>query len=171
MAILLLCLGLGVSFTQGQEDAGRDATGDEPEKKNDIGVFIGALSNLDTKETGISLGVDYTRKLTDRFAITAIAEYANAGEREALFGAGIEVEPGGSFKLIFAPGVVLDRSEEEGSADESSLETLFAFRSGVGYVFELPKVEITPMLYFDLVDEADGVVAHLVYGLSFVFPF
>ncbi len=37
----------------------------ELEKRNEIAVFLGAISNLHTNETGPSLGADHTREVSE----------------------------------------------------------------------------------------------------------
>ena len=37
----------------------------ELEKRNEVAVFLGALSNLHANETGPSLGGDYTREVSE----------------------------------------------------------------------------------------------------------
>lgn len=171
-------LSLGVSLAQAQEPAGAE---EDAEPKNAIGVYVGALSNLETNETGPGVGFDYAREVGEKFGVVGIAEWANAGEREAMFAGGLEWKPGGNIKLVFAPGVVLTKVEEEDSDEDSSdddgdsesfsREALFAFRTGIGYMFEVSHVPLTPMIYFDIVQSDDGVDAHLVYGLTIDIPF
>ena len=167
-------LTLGVSWAQAQEPAGAE---EDAEPKNEIGVFVGALSNLETKETGPGVGFDYTREVRERLGVVGFVEWANAGEREAMLGGGIEWKPGGNIKLVFAPAVVLTKVEDEDSSDDDSKsesfsrEAVFAFRTGIGYMFEVSHVPLTPMIYFDIVQSDDGVDAHLVYGLTIDIPF
>ena len=42
------------------------------------------LSNLAAKETGPSIGADFTRELTEVIGVVGLGEFAKAGEREAL---------------------------------------------------------------------------------------
>jgi len=83
-------LALGLSWAQAQESG----LGEVAEKKNAISVFVGALSNLDTNETGAAVGVDYTREVSEKLGIVGLAEWANAGGREAAFGGRNRVEAG-----------------------------------------------------------------------------
>ena len=167
-------LALGVQWVHAQEPV---RAGEEAEPKNDVGVFVGALHNLETDETGPGIGFDYTRDFTEKLGVVGIAEWANAGEREAMFGGGLELKPGGAIKLIFAPTVILepvdddDSSAGDSDAGSFSRETSFAFRTGIGYMFEVSNVPLVPTLYFDVVDSDDGVDAHLVFGLTIDIPF
>ena len=166
--LTVFMLALGLSWAQAQESG----EGKEADKNNAISVFVGALSNLDTNETGAAVGVDYTREVSEKFGIVGLAEWANAGEREGAFGGGIEWKPGGGFKLLFAPGVIVEKSDDDETSDEdgdsggSSRETLFFFRTGIGYELEVSNVPLTPTFYFDIVDSEDGVDVHLVYGIA-----
>ncbi len=173
--LTIVMLTLGVSWLHAQESAGAE---EEVEYKNDIGVFVGALSNLETKETGPGIGFDYTREVAEKIGIVGIVEWANAGEREAMIGVGLEWKPGGNIKLVFAPAVIIEKVEEDASSEDgsdsdngSSSSAVFAFRTGIGYTFEVSHVPLTPIIYFDLVQSDDGVDAHLVYGLTISIPF
>ena len=58
------------------------------------------------------------------------------------------------------------------SAEGHSREVRFVARLGVGYIFELSTVVLTPIVYFDLLEGVeDAVDAHLVYRLTVGFPF
>ncbi len=82
---------LSVPWAWAQEPAAEE---EEAELKNEIGVFVGALSNLETDETGPGVGFDYTREASEKLGIVALAEWANAGDRDAMFGGGIVWKPG-----------------------------------------------------------------------------
>ena len=163
VAILLVLL--STTFAHAQE-AGET---EDARTKNVIGLFVGALSNLETNETGPAIGVDYTREVHEKLGIVASAEWASAGEREAAFGGGLEVKPGGGFKLVLADGIILERTDEEDGS--SSREAEFVFRTGFGYELEVSGVPLVPTINFDIVNTEDGVDLHLVYGLSVEIPF
>lgn len=73
---------------------------------------------------------------------------------------------------MFAPGVIVEKSDDDETSDEdgdsggSLRETLFFFRTGIGYELEVSNVPLTPTFYFDIVDSEDGVDVHLVYGIA-----
>ena len=69
-------------------------------------------------------------------------------------------------------GRVEDEDSSGGDTDSGSLstETSFAFRTGIGYMFEVSNVPLVPILCFDIVDSDDGVDAHLVFGLTIDIP-
>jgi hypothetical protein len=176
--VLSMSLSLITGITRGQEAVENEA---ESETKNDLGVFVGALFNPTADETGPSIGVDFTRELTEVIGLTVVGEFAKAGEREALFVGGLQLRPGGNFKVLFAPGVIVEKNEDEhgnelhesgDSAEGFSREIRFVARLGVGYSFELSTVVLTPVVYFDLLEGVeDAVDAHFVYGLTIGFPF
>ena len=151
-------MALTVSWAHAQEDA------EEPEPKNDLGLFVGSLTNLEADESGPGIGLDYTREFTEKLGVVVLAEWANAGEREAMFGGGVEIKPGANIKLVFAPAVVIEKEDDSTSG-------VFAFRTGIGYMFEVSHVPLTPIAYFDIVDSEDGVDAHFVIGLTVDIPF
>jgi hypothetical protein len=159
----------------------------EAHGKNEIGVFVGGLTNLTKDQNGPSLGVDYTRRITPKIRIGAMYEFASTSlERENLFAGIVVVEPGYNLKFIFAPGVTrINEDEEEehhGEDDHHSEENhnetypcchstttvTFVGRLGIGYNFEFSKVIISPNLFVDLLGNGE---VHLVYGVSFGFPF
>jgi hypothetical protein len=153
----------------------------EAHKSNDIGVFAGGLTNLDKDESGPSLGVDYTRRLTPKIGIGVIYEYASTRlERENLIAGALVIEPGHNLKLTFAPGVVgvTEKEEEEhhGEDDhheppaccESTTSVIFVGRLGITYLFEFSRVSIGPAFFVDLIGNGE---VHLVYGVSIGFPF
>ena len=147
----------------------------ELESKNELGIFLGAISNLDAGETGPSVGVEYTRELNETFGIGLLAEFARAGEREALVAASFVVRPTAEIKLIVAPGLVVEKPLDEHASDEPSEAGRapgFLARLGIGYEVELSRFSLAPTLYFDLLEGTEGgTTAHLVYGVSIGFPF
>jgi len=124
--------------------------------------------NFEADITGPSAGMDYTRDLSPRIGIGAIAEFATAGEREALVAASLVVRLGEALKLVAAPGLILEQELESSSEEESSRQTRFVVRIGAGYGFEVSdNVELVPILYLDLIDgKEDSVEVHLVYGVT-----
>ena len=142
----------------------------ETEKLNGIGIFTGFITNFEADSTGPSAGMDYTRDLSPRIGVGVIAEFATAGEREALFAASLVVRLGEALKLVAAPGLVLEQEQElESSSEEhSSRQFRFVVRIGAGYGFEVSdNVELIPILYLDLIDGKEGSVdVHLVYGVT-----
>ena len=87
----------------------------EAEQLSEIGIFTGFLRNVEAHATGPSAGMDYTRELSPRIGIGAIAEFATAGKREALFAASLVVRPGEAWKVVAAPGVILEQELDSSS--------------------------------------------------------
>ncbi len=148
--------------------AAQEAAEPEREKLNGIGIFTGFLMNFEADTTGPSAGMDYTRDLSPRIGIGAIAEFATAGEREALVAASLVVRLGEALKLVAAPGLILEQEQESSSEEHSSRQTRFVVRIGAGYGFEVSdNVELVPILYLDLIEgKEDSVEVHLVYGVT-----
>lgn len=160
--VMVLAIILCVSPAEAQAP---NVAEEEPETKNDVGVFVGGLSNLETDETGPGVGLDYTRELSERFGVGALAEWARAAEREAMFGAALEWKPGAVVKLVLAPAIIVEKEEDD------SRSAVFAVRTGIGRTFMVNHVPLTPTLYVDWVDSEDGLQVHLVYGLTIDIPF
>jgi len=178
---LLLVLGFSHSLPAVWAQETHEMEDDKEGRKNEIAVFVGGLSNVDSGETGPAFGVDYARKVTPKLAIGAIYEFAFAGEREHLIAPAIFWGPGyDGVKFFFAPGVVfVPEAEEEGHEEEvyaeeadasreSKSKTVFVARLGIGYRFITSKVLIAPIFYLDLIE---GGKLHLVYGVAIGFPF
>jgi len=178
---LLLVFGFSQTLPAVWAQEAHEMEDDEEGRKNEIAVFVGGLSNVDSGETGLGFSVDYARAVTPTFAVGAIYEFAFAVGREHLIAPAVFWGPGhAGLKLFFAPGVVfVPEAGDEGHAEEvhaaeadasqeSSSKTAFVARFGIGYRFITSKVLITPILYLDLID---GGTVHLVYGVAIGFPF
>ena len=154
MRISTWFIGALISFTTGVVGAQEhEVHAHEPEKKNEIGIFAGLLSNLEAKQTGPSIGADYTRELTHVIGIGVMGEFAKAGEREALVAGTFVLKAGENFKVVFAPGVILEKHEEghseesshgETSSEATSREVRFVARIGAGHSYELSGTVLTP---------------------------
>ena len=148
----------------------------ELETRNEVALFLGALSNLHANETGPSVGADYVREVSETLGFGLMAKFARAGEREALVAASVVVRAVSNVKVVIAPGFIVEEPEEEPDDAEHGIETSreisFVARLGVAYGFESSRVTLAPTVYFDIVGSPDGgVTAHLVYGVSIGFPF
>ncbi len=156
--------------------SGQHGSEHELETRNEVAVFLGALSNLHANETGPSLGADYTREVSETLGFGLMAELARAGEREALVAASVVLRPASGVAVVIAPGFIVEKPEEEPDDAEHGIETSrrisFVARLGVAYGFEWSRVTLAPTVYFDILGSPDGgVTAHLVYGVSIGFPF
>ncbi len=98
-----------------------------------------------------SVGLDYEYRLNQHWGIGALVDYVGK-DRSWVAGIPLTLHPGGSWKLLAAPGF-------ENKDDE---DREFLVRLGVMYDFEVGGYTITPVFNVDLVDDEEV----LVYGLN-----
>ena len=127
------------------------------EGRNDLALFLGVTDSDGDK--GFSVGLDYERRLSHRFGIGGVIEYTGNDYRYGLVAASFNWHAWKELKLLAAPGMEIDRSNDRGR---------FLLRIGAEYGFAIGKgFEIAPALNFDLTSDETSVV----YGLSFARKF
>jgi hypothetical protein len=135
-----------------------EATSDSAtiENRNKIILFGGVTQ--DGGEVGASIGLEYEYRINPLFGIGAFGEYAGGDFDTWVFGIPGFIHPYAGWFIRLAPGL-----EFEGS------ETLYLFRTGVGYEFELsPRWGLAPEFNVDLLE---GGKTEFVYGLSLSYGF
>lgn len=118
-----------------------EEAGEEAEKSNFIGVFVGITSE-ERREKGLALGIEGGHYFSRSFAIAGVLEYT-FGDIDTLVGAVPLVYVADKWKLYAGPGF------EDGDASD---HIEFLVRAGVEYGFEVGSIEIAPQLNVDLVD-------------------
>jgi hypothetical protein len=136
----------------------------EEESRNSVELFLGAVTETDESTTGPGIGIEYKRRLSDRWSlgIEALELSTNDVSRDW-----VVVVPA-YYRLVkglgVKAGVGLEGSQskpEDGGASES--ETQFLVRFGAGWELELGRrFTLTPEVNVDLV----GGAVTLVYGAS-----
>ncbi len=125
-------------------------------------------------------GLDYKRRVADRWAVGGLFDYAGGELRNAIVAASVTWYPVGKLSLTAAPGIEFHRGRESNDgcgcgwnsqkrgarrrSDEDA--TYFVLRLGVGWDF--PIVEsygIEPQINLDLVN-GEKV---WVYGVNFIY--
>lgn len=158
------------------------------EHKNGLALFLGGTYESAEEETYFTLGLEYERKLADRWAFQLVAEHVNdfdawvvtapvgfrlAGTLWALTGPGLETEPrrrGPEAELHGAEG-------EEGHSTEPHEEEegpFFLWRFGLAYSIHLGesgRFALTPGAYLDLVRENGEWVEAWVFGVGLTYHF
>ncbi len=129
-----------------------EEAGEEAEKANFIGVFVGITSE-ERREKGFALGIEGGHYFSRSFAIAGVLEYT-FGDIDTLVGAVPLVYVMDKWKLYAGPGF------EDGDASD---HMEFLIRAGVEYGFEVGSIEIAPQFNIDFVD-GDAV---LVVGALF----
>jgi hypothetical protein len=165
---------------QGHPDhQGHAAHGYHP---NEIALFLGGTYESEEEESFFTIGGEYQRLFTPRAGISAAFEHIHDVDALIVVGT-FTYRPFASLKLTAGPGLELKSrrpgehgGEEEpgGHTDSSSTEagegndSLFLWRFGVGYVFELgERFSLTPGVSIDLVREEGHWVSALVFGATF----
>ena len=155
--------------------------GERPHHKNDFAIFLGATDEHG-HDTEFTWGLDYKRRVAERWAVGGLFDYAGGGLRNAILAASVTWLPGGGLTLTAAPGIEFHRgrsanegcgcggstkSEETGEHGEADKDaTYFVFRLGVGWGFPIGEsYAIEPQVNLDLV-EGEKV---WVYGVNFIY--
>lgn len=142
---------------------------------NEVAVSVGG-----TKESGhdteFTWGLDYKRRIADRWAVGVIFDYAGGELRNAIIAPSISYWPGlGNLQLLAAAGVEYhngrntgghEKSDHGGEADTS--ETYFLVRLGVGYDFHIGEsFGLVPQVNLDFVNNEEV----WVYGVAVTYGF
>ena len=117
-------------------------------------LFLGN-SHEDHKD-GFAAGLVYEYRLNQMFGTGGIVEYVGGDFEEWAVGVPIFIHPYKGLRFVFSPGLLFEEHE-----------TLFLFRTGLAYEFEIDRLSITPEFNVDFVDSEEI----LVYGVSFGYGF
>ena len=128
--------------------------------RNHFGGFLGASTHSDTDETAFTLGLEYARQFTQRWAaITYIELVSSDLERDIILAVG----------AIFYPtrrlGLVVD-VEHNGKVEKEN-EAEFLLRLGAAYGFPVGQASLGPAVFVDWA----GNRWTLVYGIGMVTGF
>jgi hypothetical protein len=148
------------------QELGAGAHGEEnTHHDNAAALFLGAATHLGSdghsNETGFAIGLEYARRVTDRFKIGMLGEYSSTDTKDNyIFAVPLFAHLTENLALVAGPGLELASHDEGGHEEE---ETEFLMRFGTIYEFELNNWAIGPQVHADLVD------GHwtMVYGVSF----
>lgn len=194
-ALMLAGLGWGPRWASAQEghgsggDAGEHAAG-TVHGKNEIAAFVGATQRLGyaDDEAGLTLGVDYVRRLTDRTAAWVGFEWADGDvERDWLAVVNVGVQPlnGWARPLTFSVGAGIEVAEESeafsdgesgdgthgameesgGSGEETEVDALM--RLGLAWPLPVGRLQVIPRVSFDTVGEDWSIVGGISIGYAF----
>ena len=123
---------------------------------NLVAAFVGITSE-DRRENGLSLGLEYERRLSRSFGIGALAELTFGDIEVWVFAVPFAFHTG-PWKFYVAPGF-------ENADDTDDNESLI--RVGGEYGFEVGRWEIAPQLDVDLVDGDVVLVGGVTFGWGF----
>ena len=166
-------------------DVAEDAENDEHEGehsshhvrdfKNEVAVFLGGTDEPG-HGTELTWGLDYKRRIAERWAVGVLFDYAGGELRNAVLAPMVAFWPGlGNLQLLAAAGVEFHqgrdggghrKSAEDGGTDEDA--TYFLLRLGIGYDIHLGEsFGLVPVVNLDFVNNEKV----WVYGLAVTYGF
>jgi len=157
LSVVLLLATSRPSAGQKHEPALEDTTAEHEETEhklhpNHFGGLIGVSTHHDIDDSGFTLGLEYARVFSSRWAIAAYLELVSSVlERDVVFAVGGIFYPIRGLSLVLAPGVEqVEKDVEVHGAVEKETELEFLLRFGVGYAFRLtPAAAIGPAVFVD----------------------
>jgi hypothetical protein len=153
---LLITLGLGVLTLLASAGASASEDSHEGFHRNFLAVFAG-ITDEDRRERAATLGIEYERRLSERFGIGALVEHAYGDLDFTIYAIPFAWHTG-HWKWYVAPGI-------ENSDHHSGNE--FLLRLGVEYAFEVGAYELLPQFDVDFVDGEEVLVLGLTFGRGF----
>ena len=127
------------------------------EGRNELGPYLGFASA--SGDHGLSVGLDYERRLTRLFGVGVVLEYTDGDFRDGLAAISFDWHVWKELKIFAAPGIEVER--EDGSSGA-------LLRLGVDYGFPIaPRLEIVPAAAIDFSDENTTVVLGAVLAWKF----
>jgi len=119
--------------------------------RNHFGGFLGASTHTDSNETGFTLGLDYARQFTPRWAAIGFTELVSGdSERDIIIAVGVIFYPMSRLALVVAPGIefATKRVEHHGAVEKED-ETELLWRFSATYGFSLGEGSIGPVVFGD----------------------
>ena len=164
LAAMLVSAGQ-TSMLCAQEEGGE---GEEGGHENALALFLGGVTHLnsaDPNETGFGIGLEYARRVTDRFKVGLVAEYASSvSERDLIAALPLYVHLTEELVLVGAPGIEY-ASEKEESEEGGGSE--FLMRFGTIYEVEIDKWIFAPQVNADVVSGNWTLVYGIALGIAF----
>ncbi|MFV1988385.1 MAG: hypothetical protein ACC682_13980 [Gemmatimonadota bacterium] len=162
---LLVAALVSVGMTTAVSAQEHEAEGEH--RPNAFAVFLGGAAHLASEgkesESGVAIGLEYTRRLSDRFKLGALAEWASSEEsRNFVFLVPLYARVAGNFFLVAGPGI-----ETVPGEGEEKDETGFLARFGAVYEIELDRFVIGPQINADVADGNWTLVYGLTFGIAF----
>ncbi len=153
---VLVLLYSGATAGQGSDAASESApkvheTHEHEFHRNHFGGFLGASTHSDNNETGFTLGLDYVRQFTPRWAAIGYTELVSGDtERDIILAVGVIFYPTPRLGLVVAPGVefVTKDIEHHGEVEKEE-ETELLWRFSAGYGFPVGQASLGPIVFGD----------------------
>lgn len=137
---------------------------------NHFGGFIGASRHMDSEDTAFTIGLEYARQFSRRWAVALYTELSSSDlERDVIVVVGGVFYPVARVALVVAPGVAqVSKDVEHHGKLEQEVETEFLLRLGAAYAIPLnSQAAIAPTVFGDRGADQWTVV----YGVSMVVGF
>ena len=142
---------------------------------NEVALFMGATDEHG-HDTEFTWGLDYKRRVAERWAVGVLVDYAGGELRNAVLAPMVAFWPGlGHLQILAAAGVEFHQGrdggghQKSGETGESNDDaTYFLFRVGVGYDIHLGEsFGLVPAVMLDFVNNEEV----WVYGLAVTYGF
>jgi hypothetical protein len=130
------------------------SSGEIHEHLNELALFVGVTHEEGENEP--SIGLEYERRLSERFGVGAIIEYTGGDSDSTVYAAPLFVHLSEPWKLVFAPGFEHSDGDDE-----------FLFRTGIQYGIEMDAWSITPNFNIDFVDGETNEILGVSFGRGF----
>lgn len=119
--------------------------------RNHFGGFLGASTHLDSNETGFTIGLDYVRQFTPRWAAIGYTELVSGdSERDIILAVGAIFYPVPRLGLVVAPGVEFATKNVEHHGElEQEDETELLLRFSAAYGFPVGQASLGPVVFGD----------------------
>ena len=148
-------------------------TSEKPERQfhpNHVGGLLGISRHLDAKDTAFTLGLDYTRQFTRRWALATYVESVSSNiERDAIVGVSGIFYLMPRWTVLLGPGI--ESAARETTVDgekEEETELELMIRAGTGCVFRLtPTAGLGPAFFVDWASNRWTVVLGLATVAGF----
>jgi hypothetical protein len=161
-SVLLITLCLTVAAWDAfAAEAENEEEGHAHTSRHHAGLFLG---NTHTDhDDGFTFGLDYEYRLTERFGLAGVLDYATDVESTVL-GAGVFIHLFEDWRLLLAPGFENHHGDNE-----------YLFRTGVYYDISLDdlgfsserELTLSPTFIVDFVDGDENIVFGLTIGYEF----
>ena len=152
---LLVALLISSGSQAAEEDAAEAEAHSHAHHKNTVAGFVG-ITGEERRERALTLGIDYARRLNDRFSLGVGIERALGDLDFTIVSVPLYVHFG-HWKWIVGPG-----GEWEDGAREH-----FLVRTGFEYAFEREGYEIVPKFLVDFVDGDTVIIGGVAVAWGF----
>lgn len=127
----------------------------DEEGRNELGIYLGMTES--GGDNGFSVGIDYERRLNQRFGIGFTVEHTGSDFRENIVAVTFNWHAWKELKLFAAPGLEIE-DDETGAL----LRLGFEYGFGIGNGFE-----IAPGVAFDFTEDEHATVIGAVISKKF----